>query len=175
MHIRKYLALAVAGALSISAAVATTLERMSMQEMAAAASVAVVGEVTAARTARTDAGLVTISTITVIDTMWGNSAATLEVTVPGGSTVSGRIRVGEGHAGAPVLLGRQKALFLLSRGEDNSLSIVGFSQGMLPIKQTAEGQMLLLPGASKPMALAAAMKQISASKAAPANSDGLQR
>jgi hypothetical protein len=171
VRIKTFLALALASAVSISAAVATTLDKMDLSELTKKAPVAVVGTVTASRTAQTAAGVVTIATVSVANSIWGTSAATLDVEIPGGAISKSKYRVAEVNAGAPALLSGQKALLLLTpvSGSGN-FQIVGYNQGMFAVVNDA----VMLPNASRAMPLAAAMSEIRAARAQPESSNGLR-
>jgi hypothetical protein len=165
------LALALAGAVSFSAAFATTLTEMNLEQMAAQAEVAIVGEVTATRTVQTDNGIATVTTVAVKSDLWGADSATVEVVTPGGSFQSGRYRLGDNTPNTALLAkGRASVLLLKTDSESGKLVIVGFNQGNLQIVKTAQGEQVMLPGAEKLMPLNAAMAEIKRAKVAPANS-----
>jgi hypothetical protein len=168
------LALALAGALSISAAFATSLQEMSLREMAAQADVAIVGKVTAARTVKTDAGFQTITTFSVIENGWGADRATVEVITPGGSTQIGKFKVGQVNAGAFLPVKDAVSVLLLANdSESGKYVIVGFNQGNFQVATTASGPAVMLPKAGKLMPLAQAMADIKQARLAPASDNGL--
>ena len=178
MRIKTCLALAVAGAFSISAALATTLKEMTLTELSRAASVAVVGEITASRAAQTENGLVTVSTVRVEKSMWGTNASTIQIEVMGGSEKRGKFNLGTTVAGSPILVRNQKAVFLLDRANtSDNFTLVGFNQGLLPVRETSLGAAVTLPGTGKEVSLAAAMNEINEAKASSTkkSADGIQR
>jgi hypothetical protein len=170
---KKYLALALAGAFSISAAVATTLNSMDMSKLAKAAEVAVVGEVVSARTVKTDDGIFTISKLKVDASIWGSAKdATLEVSTPGGSLTSGRYRVAQVAADQPLFTAGKAVILLLARDSTSGMyNIVGFNQGAF---QVVDGS-VMLPGHSSKLSVSAAMSEINAARLAPANEKRLQQ
>lgn len=161
MRIKTCLALALAGAFSISAAMATTLTKMDLNAIAKAASVAVVGEVTGTTTKQTDAGLVTVVSVKITNSMWGSDAQTVQVSMPGGNARVGRFRVGEASAGNPILTKGEQAVFMLTRvSPSDDYNIVGFNQGLFQINKTLEGAKVTLPGVGAQLTLDAAMSEI---------------
>jgi hypothetical protein len=169
------LALALAGALSVSAAVATTMAQLNLKQIAKAAPVAVVGKVISASTINTDAGFVTVSKVKLDDVIWGTNADTVEVAVSGGSQVIGRYRVGTSDAGAPLLASNKEVVLMLTPdATTGKFAIVGFNQGVFPVVNTAEGKAVMLPGVNKLMPLNAAMSAIREARAADLG-DGLHR
>jgi hypothetical protein len=172
VRIKTFLALALAGALSMSAAVATTVgKKMDLSELTKSAPVAIVGKIVASRTAKTDAGVITITTVAVENSLWGTDATTVEVEVPGGSETRGKFKLNFSYPGAPVLLNGRKAMFLLTPASDSkNFSVVGFNQGVFAVVNDA----VMLPGASRTMPLSAAMSEVRAARAQPESSNGLR-
>ena len=172
MRIKTFLALALAGVLSMSAAVATTVgKKMDLSELSKAAPVAIVGKVVGSRTAKTEAGVVTIATVAVVNSLWGTNATTVDVQVPGGSEKRGKFALNITYPGAPVLLSGQKAMLLLApAGNTSNFAVVGFNQGVFPVVNDA----VMLPGAAKTVSLAAAMSEVRAARAKPESNDGLR-
>jgi hypothetical protein len=139
---------ALAGALCVSAAMATSLQRMSLDELAAEASVAVVGAVTASRSVQTADGAYTVSAV-----------------------AGAKFRVGENVAGAALLVAGKPVLLLLSRDEaTGELAIVGFDQGKMDVVDTAEGAIVMMPGSKTGTLLGDAVAKLRAMHAASAAS-----
>jgi hypothetical protein len=171
VRIKTSLALALAGAISFSAALATTMTEMNLEQMAAEAEVAIVGEVTATRTMQTDSGIATVTTFTVKSDAWETAGPTIEVVTPGGSFQSGRYQLGEGSPNGVLFTKNQVRLLLLkSDSESGKFVIVGVTQGNLQVVNTAQGDKVALPGNDQLMPLDAAMAEITRAKVAPANS-----
>jgi hypothetical protein len=173
VRIKTSLALALAGAISFSAA-ATTLEEMNVQALAANAPVAIVGKVTATRTIKTDAGIATITTYAVdsANKLWGaEGLSTIDVITEGGSFTAGKgIRVAEVSPGQLLPAKDQTfVLFLAPDTDSGAFRIVGFNQGSLLVK----GNNVILPQSGL-MTLDAAMAAIKSAKLAPAT-DGVAR
>jgi len=171
VRIKTSLALALASAVSFSAAFATTLPQMSIEAMAADAEVAIVGKVAATRTIQTDNGIATVTTFTVQLNGWGADGTTVDVVTPGGSFKSTRFQLGENAPGAPLMTLGQESMLLLSRDSvSGELTIVGFNQGNLQIVKTAQGNKVSLPGTDQLMPLDSAMAELKRAKVAPTNS-----
>jgi hypothetical protein len=171
VRIKTSLALALAGAVSFSAAFATTLTEMTLEQMTAEAEVAIVGKVTATRTVQTDNGIATVTTFTVESNAWGADGTTVDVVTPGGSFKSSRFQLGDGTPNTPFLAKDQRSVLLLSRDSvSGELTIVGFNQGNLQIVKTAQGNKVTLPGTDQLMPLDSAMAEIKRAKVAPTNS-----
>ena len=137
----------IAAALSFSAALATTMESLGLDGVVEQSSVAVMGEVTATRVEQTAEGPYTLSTLRVQEALWGTSAASITIAVPGGSHQSGKVRVGTVVPGAPsLLIGSDVLLFLRPDGVAGTYEIVGFSQGVVDVVKTTEGESVVLPG-----------------------------
>jgi len=171
VRVKTCLALALAGALSISAAVATTLKQLTMNEVAQQASVAIVGKVISSRSV----GMNTIATVEVENAVWGTDAARIDVEVPGGTQRKGKFILGRTVAGAPILFKGDRAVLLLTRasGSDN-FKIVGFNQGMIKVLPTIEGDAVMLPGTGKLTSLNSAMNAIREARTAEKSNDGLR-
>jgi hypothetical protein len=166
------LALALAGAISFSAAMATTNPKMTVDEMADAAEVAVVAKVLGSRTAKTDNGVVTITLWQSVTDVWGMTPGlTFEVTTQGGSFNSGKFKLSEVSPGAPLVTKSGVALLLLDRDASGTLTIVGFNQGNL---QVLKANQVVLPGSGL-MSLDAAMAELKSAKLAPAATNDLAR
>ena len=134
MRTKAWLAIALAGALSASAAVATTLQRLDLDTMVGNSSVAVIGEVAATQDVVMDGGAYTVATINVSEALWGSTDATLTVNVPGGSEQRGRFLLGTVVPGAPMLVAGMKFVLLLEADDAHGgYRIVGFNQGLIPV------------------------------------------
>lgn len=170
MRFKTCLALALASAVSISAAYATSLEYKTLGAMAAQADVAIVGQVTAARTVKTDDGLATITTFAVKQNGWGaDRFQTVEVITPGGSAQNGKYKVSETVAGTLMpVKDSMSVLLLASDSTSGKYTIVGFDQGNFQVVKTATGLAVMLPKANKLMPLDQAMAVIKQARLAPA-------
>lgn len=117
---------------------ATTLERLSLDEMAARATSIVRGRVTASWCAARGPLIYTHYRIQVTDRWKGPEASQIEVVVPGG-TVGG---VRQSFSGTPRLgEGADYVLFLWT-GPSGLTHILGFTQGVFDIKRDSTGEMV---------------------------------
>jgi hypothetical protein len=163
--------LALAGALAVGAASATTLDEQQLGEMAAQAEVAILGKVTGSRTAQTDAGVVTITKVEVLDSLWGAAkGSTLEVTTLGGSVKTAKYPVGRNFPGEVQLFKNSRSVLLLDAGSNGKYTIVGFNQGQMQVVSTPQGDAVTVPGRQL-MPLQAAMAQIKNARVAPAKNE----
>lgn len=161
MRFTTCLALALASTFSFSPAPATTLHQLSLSDITQRAAVAVVGEVTATRSAMMADGPYTLMTIDVEQPWWGTEATTLIVAVPGGSHANAKVRVGTVMAGAAVVFKGERAVFMLTPDPlHGGYGVVGFTQGLMPLLRTAQGDAVVLPGAARTTMLPAAARSI---------------
>jgi len=116
----------------------TTLERLSLEEMAAKATSIVRGRVTASWCAARGPLIYTHYRIQVTERWKGPSASEVEVVVPGG-TVGG---VRQTFTGTPRLgEGAEYVLFLWT-GSSGLTHILGFTQGVFDVKRDASGAII---------------------------------
>ena len=140
---RMWIALVV-GVFTVSSAHGTTLRALSNKEMAQSAAVIATGKCIGLRSAWQGRTLVTIATIAVSDTIKGEAAATLTVTLPGGIDVQRRFPIASTYAGAPQIAMQEEVFLFLARrpafaGEH---TVLGFSQGKFSIGH-ANGQKIV--------------------------------
>lgn len=127
---------------------ASTVEKMSLEDMVAAADAAVVGEaVGAASVRKADGSVVTLTRFRIVDSAFGPTGGEITVETPGGAISGAKFRMSEIEPGAPTFfLGAQSLLFLEPQ-QDGAYTIVGFFQGAAPVAGDAAGaQSLRLPG-----------------------------
>ncbi len=172
MNRMKQVALGVAGAAMMAwSANATTLQELNLSSMVSQSENVIVGEAVSQRTTNANGSLYTVTTFDVTETLIGADKSEVEVAVPGGIfEVNGR-RFAENWPGAPRLLVGQRAVLFLNEGAGDMMGIVGFSQGVLNVVETADGDAVMLPGASKAMMLDDAMTAI---KSARSSDDGMR-
>lgn len=137
-----------AATMATSSVHATTLKKLKFEEMVAASSACVVGEVAGVSYETTDQGTFTLTTFDVKSAAFGAPDATIVVRSPGGRISNSKISVSEVVAGSPrFVLGGEQMLFLAENSSTSDYSVVGFSQGIFPVRETAEGMMIELPAA----------------------------
>jgi hypothetical protein len=141
---RMWIALIV-GMCTIATAHGTTLRSLTNKEMAQSAAVIATGKCVALRSAWQGRTLVTIATIAVSETLKGDAATTLTVTLPGGVDLQRKFPIASSYAGAPRIAMQEEVFLFLARrpaltGEH---TVLGFSQGKFSIVQNANGQRMV--------------------------------
>ena len=121
---------------------ATELVPVSFREAVADATLIVRGHVTDVRGVSLPTGVESAVTVAVDSVLKGQADAFISVRVPGGTI--GRYRYV--FVGAPTFAVNDQAVFLLKRGHDNALRIVGLSQGLFTIRAVpGAGQVIAAP------------------------------
>ncbi len=130
--------LAIGVLLGGAVASATVIVPLDFRQAVSESTVIVRGHVTDVRGRTIPTGVESIVTVAIDRVLKGQADDFVSVHVPGG--IVGRYRYV--FVGAPTFVVGEQAVFLLKRGSDNALRIVGVSQGVYPIQT--------LPGASQP-------------------------
>ena len=115
---------------------ATTLQQLSLGEMAEKATSIVRARVTGSRAVVRGADVYTLYRIEALETLKPGSAVS-EVAVPGG--VAGGIR--QVVAGAPALRAGQEYVLFLWTGRSGLTQLLGLSQGVFMVEHTASGDL----------------------------------
>lgn len=146
---KKFLITTLAGAVAIGAgltASATSLVRLDLDAMVDQSATVVVGSAVSQRSEQTENGLYTMTTFSVSDAVVGNSGSTVTVATPGGIRVNGKFKFAETWPGAPQFARGQEVLMFLTADDGVGPQVVGFSQGVLQVMDTAEGKAVRMPG-----------------------------
>ncbi|MCS7315113.1 MAG: hypothetical protein RMI94_04405 [Bryobacterales bacterium] len=117
---------------------ATTLEKLSLEEMAARATAIVRGRVTASWCAQRGPLIYTHYRVQVTERWKGPEAAVIEVVVPGG-TVGG---VRQSFTGTPKLGQGAEYVLFLWRGPSGLTHILGFTQGVFDLTRDSSGELV---------------------------------
>ena len=127
--------------LSLAAALpATTLVKLSVDEMVAQSTDIVRGRVSNCEAAQRGATIYTACVVRVSERLKGGPATTLAISIPGGVLRgAGGRRVRQMIAGAPALSEKQDYLLFLWTGRTGVTQLIGLSQGALEI-QLSGGQ-----------------------------------
>lgn len=170
MKIRNFGITALAGAAllaGVAGAHATTVAKLSFDELVADSSLIFDGQVTATRSERTENGIMTYATVSVSDAVVGSAGSTLTVITPGGTAQIGRFKIGETYPGAPNLLVGERAIFFVENSaEEGAFQVTGFSQGVMEVVTTSEGEAVVARGnGGQPTSVAEMKQRIKASKA----------
>lgn len=171
MRLQLLYALTIAGLLA-GAASATTLQHMTLEQIATQAPVAIVAEVAAQPAVTTSDGRHELATVKVTHVMWGTDQAELQVMVPARALQVGMLRVANVVPGAPMLFaGSEVMLFLAPDAASGGFTVLGFNQGVLTV---TAGQQVVLPGDSAATPLAEAMTRIRQMRLAAGSAGELQ-
>lgn len=127
---------------------ATTLERLSLDDMIQKSTGVVRAKVTGSVPVMVGADIYTYYHVSVSETWKGQSAAQMDVAVPGGALRGQRQSI----AGAPTLnVGEEYVLFLWT-SRSGLTQVIGLSQGVFSVKSDAANTLVLLrPAASEVM------------------------
>ncbi len=133
---------AIVLAAAVLAAGATTLERLSVEEMVQKSTAVVRARAAAASAVQRGSMIYTVYRLQVSEVLKGTVSPSAEVYVPGGTY--GRYR--QSIAGSPVLEpGREYVLFLWASPR-GLVQVIGLSQGVFQVKTVAGGEVLLVRG-----------------------------
>ena len=132
--LKLYSLVALLAFLFVTPAECATLERLSLDEMVTKSTTIVHGQVTSSWTAYTGAVIYTHYKIQVSESFKGNTKATTEIMVPGG-TVNG---VQQNFSGSPLLKQGDEFVFFLWTSNTGITWITGLTQGLfaLPAAET---------------------------------------
>src|SRR5262245_27770601 len=124
---------------------ATTIRRLTNQEMTQKAELITIGRCTETKSAWVGRNLVTLATISVSEVLKGGRQATITVVLPGGVDANRKIPIAMTVAGAPRIVSQEEVfLFLVPDGEmPSGHAIVGFSQGKFSIAEDAKGEKMI--------------------------------
>lgn len=128
---------------------ATTLKRLTNQDLTEQAQLIVVGRAVATQSAWVDRRLVTLATVSVGEVLKGDWHATVTVVLPGGVDANRKFPLAMIVPGAPQMHAQEEVFLFLRRanqhatGDAESYTIVGFSQGKLSILTDASGNKML--------------------------------
>ena len=121
----------------------TSNELLDLSDMTETASAIVMAEVVASQVDSSDNRGLTVVNLRVTGQIKGITQEFITLTLPGGSYTRGRFRVGEVVAGAPQLFANQDVLLFLAEGQQsNNYSLVGYTQGLLSIRDN-DGQQVV--------------------------------
>lgn len=137
---------AISGVVLVAAfgltAVATTLERLTVEEMVAKSHLIVRAKVTGKSAAQRGSMIYTVYQLQVSERLKGESGATVAVSVPGGTYGSLR----QSFAGTPTMETGTEYVVFIWRGQTGVLHIIGLSQGLFDLKLTSSGEVVLTRG-----------------------------
>ena len=121
------------------AAQATTLQQLTLEEMAQKSTAIVRAKVTGSSGIRVGADVFTVYKFETLETVKGqNGAAPSEVSVPGG--VAGGLR--QAVPGTPVLQAGQEYVMFLWTGRSGITQLIGMTQGLFSVEKATTGEVL---------------------------------
>ena len=128
--------------LGMAAAVeATTAVQLTDADMVANADLIVTGECQGVQSDWIGSDLVTIARVAVGETLKGESAATVDVVLPGGIDLDRKFPIASTWPGAPTILPGEEVFLFLATGDDPGQGhVVGFSQGKFSIQSDPRGR-----------------------------------
>lgn len=115
---------------------ATTLEKLSIEQMSQKATAIVRARVEGCRATFRSATIYTICTVRVTESWKGRSGHTVEVATPGG-TAQG---LSQSFSGAPALVTGQDYVLFLWTGRSGLTQLIGLSQGVFDLGLTSKGE-----------------------------------
>lgn len=117
---------------------------LSVEDMVNQSDVIAIGNVVETKSIWVDRTLVTLATVSVTESLKGNSASTITVELPGGIDANRAVPIAMSYPGAPNLTpGENAFLFLTATGETGgSYNVAGFSQGKFSIVDEDGEQMV---------------------------------
>jgi hypothetical protein len=121
---------------------ATTLERLSIEEMAAKSHIIVRATVADRSSLQRGPMVYTVYKLNVSERLKGEAAAALDVSVPGG--IAGGVR--QTIAGTPVLKPATEYVVFIWKSKSGILHIIGLSQGLFDLKLNSAGETVLTRG-----------------------------
>ena len=133
------LARLMAGVALLAVASATTLLKMSMNDLIAESTHIVRARITGSRTAQSGQDIYTYYQLQVSEALKHGAILPAEVAVPGG-VYGNRRQIG---IGSPVLNQGQEYVLFLWTSRSGMTQVIGLSQGMFNLKQDASGETVL--------------------------------
>lgn len=115
---------------------ATTLIKMSVEQMAESATDIVVGTVSNVRSVWVNRTLMTLTTVAVSESIKGSGGVEVTVVTPGGIDTDRAVPVAILYPGAPMLSPSEEVVLFLTSDESpvaNAFTVVGYSQGKFSV------------------------------------------
>lgn len=127
--VKRHFVLALVLTFGMSPLQSATLERLSLDDMIAKATLIVRGKVTGAEAAAAGPVIYTHYTVQVSERFKGQAGGSVNVTVPGGTANGLR----QSFSGAPTLQRGDDFVFFLYTGRDGRTTILGLTQGLFAL------------------------------------------
>lgn len=140
--LRRLYILGIGLALLASQLCATTLERLSLEEMTANSHIIVRATVLGQSAVQRGSLVYTVYSLRVTERLKGEAGNPLQVSVPGGTL--GRLR--QTFSGSPSLTTGAEYVVFIWKGKSGNLHILGLSQGLFDLKVNQAGEATLSRG-----------------------------
>ena len=132
----RFLAISV---LTVASLAATTLERLSMDQMISQSTFVVRGRIQSGAGMLSGRTIYTKYSLQVLETLKGSATPTMDVLVPGGSTNG----LSQAVAGAPRLqVGAEMVLFLW-KSPKGLIHVIGMQQGAFDLQKSSSGEQFI--------------------------------
>jgi len=128
---------------------ATTLERLSLDEMIVKSTAIIRGRVLSSQAISHNNLVYTHFKVQVLERWKGPNEAVADVAVPGGK--AGKLR--QSYAGAPELTEGGEYLLFLWTGRSGLTQVIGFSQGAMTLAKDGKGDLVVTRAASRELML----------------------
>jgi hypothetical protein len=138
-------------------AAATTLEKLSLEQMTVQSTEIVRGRMLSAVTEQRNGIIYTRSRFQVLERWKGQTAATVEVSVPGGTL--GKLH--QTFAGSPAMAPGAEYVLFLWTGKSGVTQVIGLSQGVFDLKIDVKGQAQVARAAATSQMLSASGEPVS--------------
>ena len=146
----------VAAILGMTSAEATTLERLSMEDMIRQSTEIIRGKIVSSYVTPRGSVFYTHYKIQVLERWKGTASASVQVSVPGGR--SGNIH--QTVSGAPTLATGSEYLLFLWTGRNGVTQVIGLSQGVFDLTVDAKGQLAVNRAAAREKMLDSAGRSV---------------
>lgn len=143
----------------------TTLNKLQFNEVVNAATVGVLGEKTSTDYIVENGATYTVTTFKINEVAFGDVGQTIKVKTNGGLQRKAKISAIEIEAGSPNFFNNTQSLLLLIENDDDTFSIVGYSQGVLPVTTSSVGDTIKFPDNFGQFSVNSAMSRISQMRA----------
>jgi hypothetical protein len=124
---------------------------LSIREMAESAPFIVMGTCLETKSQWVGRSLVTLATVSVSESLKGDTTEKLTVVLPGGYDIKGKFPIAMTYAGAPQMSpGEEVFLFLTTQDEvAGGYAVMGFAQGKYSVSQDTKGEKVVMRDMTK--------------------------
>jgi len=136
---------------SVEPAATSIAAELSMQEMTEGASLIVTGKCAGTRSQWVGRDLVTVATVSVMETIKGDQSETVTVVMPGGVDSNRQFPVAVTYPGAPQISQTEEVVLFLANDDTvaNGYSVMGYSQGKYSVNEDDTGEKVVFRDLTK--------------------------